>query len=535
MSNGYQRKIMELDALLRVVGEARAAGKSIVQCHGCFDVVHPGHIRYLEFARRQGDMLVVTLTGDPDVSKGDDRPYIPQELRAESLAALVFVDLVYINPAPTAEGVLAALKPDLYVKGREYEHSRDPGFLAERAVVEGNGGRMIFSSGEVVFSSSELIGRMPKSAEAQSHRLNVVCRRHGIGMAEAEELVASFADLHVLVVGDVVVDRYVLCDAIGVASEGPMLTLAHRDERCYVGGAAIVARHVAALGAHAFLLTAGADDALWTMVGDVLRAEEVEVHSVQSRPTTVEKTRFLAQDAKLFKVDRAQQLPLDSVAERRAALILEQQAKVADAVIFCDFGMGMITGSLLGRVLPSLRQNVRILAADVSGGRANLLNFHNVDLLCPTEREARAALNDHDSGLSAVAWQVLNRTQARHLILTMEKRGLLAFERRSQDRQSREWSARLKSEQLPAFSEHTVDHLGCGDALLSAATLSLAAGASLMQAAYLGNAAAAVEVGLLGNHPVDAGRLGEWLRTRPELTSPARGAASARTAPVAVG
>lgn len=512
----YQKKIVTLDELRLAVVEARAAGKTVVQCHGCFDIVHPGHIRYLEFARRQGDILIVSVTGDSDVSKGENRPYIPQELRAENLAALVFVDYVLINTAPTAEGILDRLRPDFYVKGLEYEHSRDAGFLAEKAMVEKYGGRMIYSSGEVVFSSTNLIEQLPKGQETQRHRLTRLCREHDITRTALDEVLDRFRDLHVLVVGDVVLDRYVLCDAIGVASESPMMSLAQRDERTFVGGAAIVARHVAALGGHAFLLSGGANDPASESVKKVLSAEGVEFNFVQDRPSLVEKTRFLAEDTKVFKVDRAAAVPLDSLAERRAAAILEQQSKLADAVIFCDFGYGMITGSLLSRVLPALRQNVRILTADVSGGRANLLNFRNADLLCPTEREARATLHDQESGVATVAWKLLQETQARHLFLTLEKRGLLVFERRGQDRNTPEWSARLKSEQLPAFADHAVDHLGCGDALLSCATMALAAGTTPMQAAYLGNAAAAIEVGTFGNQPIELSALADYLRTRVE-------------------
>jgi len=521
MPASLQSKIVGLEDLIAAVASARAARRTVVHCHGCFDIVHPGHIRYLEFARQQGDVLVVSLTGDCDISKGGQRPYIPQELRAENLAALMFVDYVYINPTPTAEAVLAHLKPEVYVKGREYEHSADPGFLAEKNVVEGYGGRIIFSSGEIVFSSTELIERMPVSAEAESHRLNLVCRRYGITGRSIEDTLRRFRDLHILVVGDVIIDRYVLCDALGVASESPMISLVHRDERRYVGGAAIVARHVAALGAHAFLLTAGGSDERCQLAMDVLAGEGVECHVLKSRPTMVEKTRFLVDDTKLFKVDQAQQLPLDSVAEKRAALILEQQSKVADAVIFCDFGYGMITGGLLNRVLPTLRRNVRILTADVSGGRVNLLGFRHFDLLCPTEREVRAMLNDYDSGLSAAAWQLLSRTEARHLFVTLDKRGMVVFERRSQDRNSSEWSGRLRSEQLPSFADHAVDRLGCGDALLAGATLALAAGDSLLQAAYIGNSAAAIQVRTHGNQPVQAAQLRQWLRNRHELAGAA--------------
>jgi rfaE bifunctional protein kinase chain/domain/rfaE bifunctional protein nucleotidyltransferase chain/domain len=526
MTLNVQRKIVSLEELKRVLHDARQGGKRIVHCHGCFDIVHPGHIRYLEFARRQGDVLVVSLTGDSDIDKGVQRPYIPQELRAENLAALVFVDYVYINPEPTAERLLDLIRPDMYVKGSEYEHSTDTGFLAERAVVEAYGGRIIFSSGEVVFSSTRLIEHMPRVMQAESHRLKLSCQRHNITATSMGQWLDRFRDLHVVVVGDIVIDRYVLCDALNVARESPMLSLAHRDERSYVGGAAIVARHIAALGGHAFLLSTGPQGAQATTVLSILESEGVESHLIDTRPAFVEKTRFLAEDTKLFKLDKGHRLPLDSQAERRAALILEQQSKLADAVIFCDFGYGMVTGPLLQRVLPTLRHNVRTLTADVSGVQASLFDFQHVDLLCPTEREARSALNDFDSGLSAVAWAVLQRTQARHLFITLEKRGMVAFDRRSQDRYSPEWSGRLKSEPLPALAEYGVDLLGCGDALLAASTMALASGADLMHAAYLGNAAAALEASTMGNHPIDADRLREWLSTRRELLSPSSKSAS---------
>ncbi len=531
MSSTIQNKITSKEQLVAAVKAARVDGKTIVQCHGCFDIVHPGHVRYLEFARQQGDILIVSLTGDADVSKGTSRPYIPQELRAENLAALMFVDYVYINPTPTAEQILGEVKPDLYVKGREYEGSNDPGFHAEKRVVESYGGRIIFSSGEIVFSSTELIDRMAPNPEIESHRLNLMCRRHQINANKFLETLDRFRDLHVLVVGDVVVDKYVICDPIGVASESPMMSLIHRGEHTYIGGAAIVARHVAALGGHAFLLSSGGTDEMSRMTTETLTREGVEVNFIQNRPTLVQKTRFLADDTKLFKVDQAQRLPLDSVTERRAAVILEQQSKVANAVIFCDFGYGMITGGLLNRVLPTLRTNVPTIAADVSGGKSNLLNFRNVDLLCPTEREMRAMLDDFESGLSAVAWQILKETQARHLFVTMDKRGVVVFERQSQDRNSPDWSARLKSEQIPSLGDRIVDRLGCGDALLAASTLALSAGCSPILAAYIGNAAAAVKLATLGNQPVEEQQLRAWCQNRRELSFPDASAPRATLTP----
>jgi rfaE bifunctional protein kinase chain/domain/rfaE bifunctional protein nucleotidyltransferase chain/domain len=526
MAQSFERKIVDESQLQAAVAQARAAGQTIVHCHGCFDIVHPGHIRYLQFAREQGDLLIVTLTADAAISKRELSPYIPQELRAENLAALELVDLVYVDPSPTAESVLAALRPDVYVKGREYESSQDAAFLRERRIVEASGGRVIFSSGETVFSSTKLIEQLPRDAALEHQRLALIRRRHGIGRHTLLQALGRFRGLRVAVIGDVILDRYVFCDATDVASESPMMSLTQLRDECYAGGAAIVARHVAGLGAKAFLLSAASDDALSARIIETLDREAVAHYLLKSRPTVVEKTRFLVEEHKVFKVERAARIPLDSRAEQVAARALQSRVEGFDAVVLCDFGYGMITAGLLNQILPDLAARDLVVAGDVSGMRGNLLEFRGVDLLCPTERELRATLHDFDRGLSSVAWNLLDKTQAKSLIVTLGKRGLVTFERRSDEPRSEAWSGRLLSEHLPAFPAPGLDPLGGGDALLATASLGLATGLSLMQAAWLGNLAAAIETAHLGNIPLDRGELREAVLgcTEPEAQEAAASA-----------
>ncbi|MFN9975696.1 MAG: adenylyltransferase/cytidyltransferase family protein, partial [Phycisphaerae bacterium] len=96
---------------------ARREGRAVVQCHGCFDIVHPGHVRHLRQARSHGDVLLVSITGDESYQKRGGSPLIPQELRAENLAELDCVDWVFIDPDPTALQLLESVRPDVYVKG----------------------------------------------------------------------------------------------------------------------------------------------------------------------------------------------------------------------------------------------------------------------------------------------------------------------------------------------------------------------------------------------------------------------------------
>src|SRR5580698_2359354 len=224
------RKVCSLPQLLELRRLAAEAGKTVVHCHGCFDIVHPGHIHYLQYAKSLGDVLVVTISADPQVDKGVSRPLIPDDLRAASLAALECVDHVYVNLHPTAVEILDSLKPDIYVKGREYETNQDPRFLAERDTVTRNGGRVVFSSGDVVYSSTALIDAMESAEIFNDEKIRRFRRQHELDGAVLSNLLHRCRGKRMVVIGDYILDRYHFCDAVGVASEGPMMTL--RSLRC---------------------------------------------------------------------------------------------------------------------------------------------------------------------------------------------------------------------------------------------------------------------------------------------------------------
>ncbi|MBO05610.1 MAG: hypothetical protein CMI58_00965 [Parcubacteria group bacterium] len=151
-------KIKKIIELKEIVKQLKRAEKKIVLCHGCFDLMHPGHIKYFQAAKKMGDILVVTVTPDEYVDKGLDRPVFNQSLRADSIAALECVDYVAINKWPTAEETLKLLKPHIYVKGQEFEALQDKtGKLQkEYKVLEEIGAEMKFTH-EIVFSSTELL------------------------------------------------------------------------------------------------------------------------------------------------------------------------------------------------------------------------------------------------------------------------------------------------------------------------------------------------------------------------------------------
>ncbi len=156
-------RILERNRLIARVAIARRSGASIVLANGCFDILHVGHVRYLEAARGFGDMLVVAVNSDAQVRalKGEGRPFVPERERAEVIAALRAVDLVTIFHEPTVEALLLAIRPDIHAKGTDYT----PDTIPERDVVRSYGGRVAVVGDAKDHSSTDVINKIVMSTE----------------------------------------------------------------------------------------------------------------------------------------------------------------------------------------------------------------------------------------------------------------------------------------------------------------------------------------------------------------------------------
>lgn len=161
----YRSKVINLDISLSLASHYRAAGLSIGLCHGCFDILHIGHIRHFVAASRQVDVLFVSVTPDEYVNKGPARPINALAERLEHLSAIAGIDFVLPNSWSNAVDLLKIFKPDVYFKGQEYEHLRrdaSPGFWLERDVVCSYGGDVKFTY-EKVSSTTSIVEKVLKN------------------------------------------------------------------------------------------------------------------------------------------------------------------------------------------------------------------------------------------------------------------------------------------------------------------------------------------------------------------------------------
>lgn len=512
-SEEADQKVHSIESLQAERARLRKAGKTVVQCHGCFDIVHPGHIRYLRMARSLGDVLVVTVSGDDVVMKGYDRPYIPEDLRLDNLAELGCVDYVALSEDEWAGPVLEAIQPDIYVKGREYESKNDPRFAKEKRIVESYGGRVVLGSGDVIFSSTEIGRRKGGSLDMEQQKVQRFCRVNGINIARLKNAISAFSDLKILVLGDAIIDQYAHCEGARVASESPIVSVKPVSEEWFIGGAGLIARQAAVLGARPTFVTCCEEDESFDRIRTSLESSGVEVHNLPApgrRPYT--KTRFLVGGKKVFKVDRGNPAPIPIETSDELITMLREQLPAHDGLIVTDFGYGLF-GPTLANAIPKIADECgKPYFADVStNGQANILKFSKPQLATPTEDELRFALGDAESGLSNLASRYYAASGARGLIVTMGRRGSLSF------RPPRSEGDRLRTDYLPALEINEVDAVGAGDVFLTGASLAELAGESPPIGMYIGSSLASISAGSLGNEGASLPNLYDFFEQRGEL------------------
>jgi len=481
----------------RVLAEIAKKSKGrhrLVFVSGNFNIVHPGHLRLLQFAAECGDFLVVGVNADsaPTIT-------VPAAMRLEGVRAIGIVDYAFLmDDGP--EEIIPKLKPAVVVKGKEFEVRDNP----ERAAVESYGGMLLFGSGEVRFSSMDLLQReLLETNFSTIRKPRDFLDRHRFDFADLVGAVRGMAGLRVSVIGDLIVDEYINCDPLGMSQEDPTIVVTPIKEDRFVGGAGIVAAHARGLGAEVRYFGVTGSDEIALFADTALRGFGVDTKFVvdDSRPTTLKK-RYRANGKTLLRVSHLRQHDISR--ELADAMFAEIAATLArtDLVIFSDFNYGCLPQALVDRLVQRCRAaGVRMVAdSQASSQVGDISRFKGMRLLTPTEHEARLALRDFSSGLVVVAERLCEQAQAEQLFVTLGAEGMFVHAPEMP-------GGRFMTDQLPAFNSVPKDVSGAGDSLLTASALALTAGADIWRCAYLGSVAAACQVSRVGNTPLTAEEL----------------------------
>ena len=491
----YRHKIKTAQEIRELIGP-RPRDKSVIMCHGVFDVVHPGHVRHLLYAKSKADILVASITADHQITKGENRPHVPQDLRAVNLAAFEAVDYVIVDPNTKPIKNILLLEPDYFAKGFEYTAAGMPPKTAEEAeVVQSYGGEIIFTPGDIVYSSSNLINLAPPTIKLE--KLQILMERNSVTFGRLRQTLDAMPGRRVHVAGDTIVDSYTHCAMIGGQTKTPTMSVLFERKVDYVGGAAIVAKHLAAAGGQVTFSTVLGDDDLKDFVIEDLKRDNIDIRAVidKSRPT-VNKNAIVVGGYRLLKVDT---LDNRSISDQILGEITGAISSVpTEAMVFSDFRHGIFNRRTIPELTKAMpRDCYKVADSQVASRWGNITDFQGFDLITPNEREARFALGDQDSGIRPLASSLYDAAHCKLLILKLGERGVLSC--RNADHESLDSFFVVES-----FVDRLIDAVGAGDALLAYATLSMLAGGDSAVATILGAIAAGIECECDGNTPVTA-------------------------------
>jgi len=488
----YSEKIMPLGELGKKLDSLRREGKTIVHCHGVFDLLHIGHIRHFEQARSMGDVLVVTLTPDRYVDKGPDRPAFPERLRCEALASLHCTDYVAVNEWPTAEETLRLLRPHFYVKGSEFKNTSSDvtGKIGREERVAAELGIQLAFTDDIVFSSSNLINRyLADFPDELTDYLHLFRGRYS--SEQLFDIIGNMADARVLVVGDAIVDEYQYCDALGKSSKDPVLAMKYLSHESFAGGALAVANHVAGFAKSVDVLTGLGERHSYEGFIRSSLSEAVVPHFIMTPAGhTIVKRRFVDRHAltKLFKIYVMDDNGLPADENRESCEWLRQNLSDYDLVVAADFGNGFVTAEMIDTICES----GRFLSAMTQANAANrgfhtITRYRRADYVCLAEHEIRLEMRDNSGRLRPMIDLLAKKLDCSRFVVTRGRRGCLS------------WAAGEAFVEVPALSQRVVDRVGAGDAFFSVSSLAALQGVPSELIGFMGNVAGCLTVRVMGN------------------------------------
>jgi len=387
------------------------------------------------------------------------------------------------------------LRPAFVVKGKEHEERENP----EKDILRQYGGKLIFGSGEISFSSVDLMNSEWKELSLSSIKKPTdYPRRHSFTFQDLVTITDKMSNLKICVLGDAIVDEYITCDALGMSQEDPTIVVTPVARERYIGGAGIVALHARGLGADVhFFSVVGTDDTADYIHGR-MKSQNVNAHLFrdESRPTTL-KQRFRARQKTLLRVSHLRQHAISAEIRENFFTEFREVADGADLIIFADFNYGCLPQELVERIVSLCTDKGLMMVADSQSSSqiGDVSRFQGMALVTPTEREARFAVHDFESGLVILAEKLRRKGRAKNVIVTLAEEGVLIH---AEGTEQIEWL----TDRLPAFNTAPKDVSGAGDSFLTCTAMSMAVGADIWKSSYLGSLAAACQVGRIGNIPL---------------------------------
>jgi len=473
-------------------------------CYGHFSVIHPGHIRYLQHSKKVNSKLWVIVKRISNEDSGKLNYSIND--RANSVASIEIVDKVITLDSGSLLDIVKQVRPLFLCLGNEFASERPSEIDEAINWLEKNGGKVEFHAGDVSYNTTDLLHADASTLDlTRTSKFIEICREGHIDFLNLRKVIQSFSEKKILVIGDTIVDQYIACDALGMSAEAPVIVVRELESKNYIGGAAIVAAHLAALGVQTkFISVTGQDDQSEFIHNELaLLNVQASLFPDSSRPTTY-KTRYVVENQKVFRVSRLKDHPISREIEDHILIEIESELPNFDGVVVSDFVYGTLTPRVLDHLVKLTKKyGLPIFGDQQSSSQiGNISRFQGFTYLFPTEKEARMGLEDNGGGIEWIANSLLRKTNSNGLVLKLGANGFLVYS---------DTDSNLSRIHIPSLVSNPVDVSGAGDSLLAAVAAGVCAKASILESSLVAACVAALAVQTMGNVAISKNRLLNYL------------------------
>lgn len=468
--------------------------KKVGLCHGVFDLIHPGHIIHFEEAKTVCDILVVSVTASEYVRKGPDRPYFDDDMRMKFLSSISFIDYVMLSEGYTVDDIIECVEPDFYIKGEEYTVPEDDitGKIDEEIkLVQKHGGDIYYTSGQV-FSSTKLLnhGLSALPHEVMEFSVDFIKRYSMKDIKYFSEIVKN---LKLLVIWDVIIDKYTYCSVQGLMSKDMGYSARYQEDEEYLGGSVAIAKHLAAFSNNVCLCSViGSEIEINRKIKREIESS-IKLELIQSEVFhTIIKHRYLQRNQKrdeLHKIFAINNIPYDRQFDGNVIKAFKDKILNIiggyDVVFLCDFGHGLINDEIIDIIQKKAKFLVLNCQANSTNYGLNIITkYKRADVFALDQKELKLA---YPNISEKMAFEKLsNHFNGSSGWLTRGSSGAYGIE-----------NGIISS--CPAFTLDVIDTIGAGDAFYAVGGLYKSAGASTELGMFMGNVAGALAANIVGN------------------------------------
>tara|TARA_Y200000002_G_scaffold160258_1_gene132421 strand:+ start:6866 stop:8380 length:1515 start_codon:yes stop_codon:yes gene_type:complete len=478
--------------ILNKLEHIKKKNKKIVLCHGVFDLVHLGHIEHFKSAKKFGDYLIVSVTQDKYIKKGPGRPLFNEQQRIEFLKNIKIIDEVILSKSESSIDIINLVKPNFYVKGPDYKDyfkDKTKKIILEEKAVKKNGGKIKFTNDFTYSSSNILNANNFIFNDEQTDFIKQLKRKFNYNQISI--ILNKFKNLKVLVIGELIIDKYCFGDVIGKSGKEPHLVLQENFIEQYLGGSAAIARHLSSFVKEVRIISPFGNEKFFVKLINKNFDKNIKKFFFKPYPnfSTITKTRFVDKFSN-YKLFGSYVLPdkTNLRLENNVLKIIKKNKSKTHMTLVCDYGHNFISKQIAGEIVK--RNNYTFLNSQINAsnrGFHNINKYESINSIILNESELRQELRDNNSDIKYLAKKMRKNKKIQNLIITRGASGAILVNKMN------------KVFSCPGFAKKSIDKVGAGDAMLSLASLGLKLKLEPELVLFFSSLAAAISVESIGN------------------------------------